>query len=414
MRKALTAALCALAAPAFAGEELLGADVAELRGEGAVEVTLFPEDPLFAGQEDQQLSFAIKPTGTLEWNGVEALGGADVVATVTPFLRIDTQDDERTHFDFREAKLDLRFGNTDVTIGADTVFWGKTESDQIVDIVNQTDGVEGTDGEDKLGQPMIAVRRLIDRGDFSGQISGFYFPYFRERTFLGAESRLRSGLIVDGDNARYETGAEEWTPSFAARLAGFYGDVDAGVHVFHGLSRDPAFLLTPGFTLQPVYGEITQVGFDGQYTSGATLWKLEAIGRFDQRDAAFEKNDYVAAIAGVEHTLYGVAGSNMDLGLIAEYAYDSRDETALTFLEHDAVIGARLALNDAQDTSALFTAAIDTDTAETVLRLEGERRIGDAFKVEVTGLAFVNTDNRSPLDELREDSSLRITFSAFW
>ncbi len=414
MRKALTAALCAMTFPALAGEEILGADFAELRGEGSVELTLFPEDPLFAGQEDQQVSFAIKPMGTLEWNEVGALGGADVIGTITPFLRIDTQDRERTHFDFREAKLDLRFGKTDVTIGADTVFWGKTESDQIVDIVNQTDGVEGTDGEDKLGQPMVAVRRLVDWGDFSGQISGFYFPYFRERTFLGTESRLRSGIVVDGDDARYETGAEEWTPSFAARLAGFYGDIDAGVHVFHGLSRDPAFRLTPGFTLRPVYGEITQVGLDGQYTSNATLWKLEAIGRFDQRDAAFEKNDYVAAIAGVEHTLYGIAGTNADLGLIAEYAYDSRDETALTFLEHDAVIGARLALNDAQDTSALFTAAIDTDTAETVLRLEAERRIGESFKLELTGLAFVNTDNRSPLDDLRDDSSLRITFSAFW
>ena len=415
-----------LAMPASAGEEFLGADFAELRGEASVEAILFPEDPLFAGQEDQSLSFAIKPRGVLEWNEVQPLGGADITATITPFLRVDTQDEERTHFDFREAKLDLRFGDTDVTIGADTVFWGKTEVDQIVDIVNQVDGVEGTDGEDKLGQPMLAVRRLIDIGSFAGQASAFYFPYFRERTFLGQESRLRPGIAVEG--VRYETGAEEWTPSFAGRLAGFLGDVDAGVHVFHGLSRDPSFEVSDGVVvldalgiptlvpteLRPVYGRITQVGLDAQYTNDATLWKLEAIGRFDQRNAAFEKEDYVSAIAGIEHTLYGIAGTNADLGLIAEYAYDSRGNLALTPFDNDAVFGARLALNDAQDTSALMTATVDADTAETILRLEAERRLGDSFKLEIAGQAFINTDEASIVNDLRDDHFLRITFSAFW
>lgn len=410
-----SAALIGILAPsAQAGEEIFGADFADVTGEAGVETILFPESPLFPGQEDQALSFSFEPTGIIEWNGVESLGDADISATVRPFLRIDTQDDERTHLDFREAKVDIRFGDTDVTLGNDIVFWGKTETDQIVDIVNQVDGVEGTDGEDKLGQPMVALRRIVDTGDFSGQVSAFYFPYFRERTFLGEESRLRSGVLIDGDDARYETSAEEWTPSFAARLAGFYGDIDAGVHVFHGLSRDPAFEPNSLTTLRPVYGRITQVGLDGQYTSGATLWKLEAIGRFDQRNIAFEKEDYAAAIAGVEHTLYGIGGSNADLGLIAEYAYDSRGKDALTPFQNDAVLGARLALNDAQDTSALFTAAVDTDTAETLLRLEGERRLGDSFKLSIVGQAFLNTDDTSLIHPLRDDSSLRITFSAFW
>ena len=425
-RCALGFALVACTA-AHASEEMLGADFAELRGEASVEAILFPEDPLYPGQDHNSVSFAIEPTGTLEWNGVDALGGADITATVRPFLRIDPQDQERTHLDFREAKLDLRFGETDVTLGSDIVFWGKTEVDQLVDIVNQVDAVEGTDGEDKLGQPMVAVRRIVELGDFSGQASAFYFPYFRERTFLGEESRLRSGIVIDGDDARYETGGDEWTPSFAARLAGFYGDIDAGVHVFHGLSRDPAFevsradIITSPLGVQvvptelrPVYGRITQVGFDGQYTAGATLWKAEAIGRFDQRNLAFEKEDYAAAIAGVEHTLYGIADSNADLGLIAEYAYDSRGSRALTPFENDLVLGARLGLNDAQDTSALFTAAVDTETQETVLRLEGERRLGDSFKLEVVGQAFLNTDEDSLAHALRDDHSLRITLSAFW
>lgn len=401
---------------ASAGDGVFDADFAEITGEFSTELTLFPVEPQFPGQSEQSLSFAFQPDAKLAWDGIEALGGADIAASIVPFLRVDTIDQQRTHFDLREAKLDLRFGQTDVTIGNDIVYWGKAEADQIVDIVNQVDGVEGTDGEDKLGQPMIAVRRVLEFGDFSGQAGLFYFPYFRERTFPGPESRFRAPFIVAGEDARYETDAEEWTPSFAGRLAGFYGDFDAGLHVFHGLSRDPAFEANPNAfgTLRPVYGLITQFGFDGQYTRNATLFKLEAIARFDQRDLAFEKQDYIAVVGGLEHTLYGLRGTNYDLGLIAEYAYDGRGDRALTPLNNDLILGARLALNDAQDTSALFTAAIDTETAETLLRLEGERRIGESFKLQVEGLAFVNADDRSLASAFSDDHSVRLTLSMFW
>jgi len=266
-----------------AGDGLFGADFSELTGEVSTEVTLFPEDAQFSGQRRNSVSFSIKPEATLEWDSIELLGGAGATFSLIPFLRVDTIDDERTHFDLREAKFDFRFGETDVTIGNDIVFWGKTEVDQIVDIVNTVDGVEGTDGEDKLGQPMVAVRRLVDIGDFSGQAAAFYFPYFREQTFLGEESRFRSAIVIDG-----------------------------------GLSRDPAFevnetaqvpigggqFVDVPTSLRPVYGRITQVGFDGQYTRDATLFKLEAIGRFDQRNLSFEEEDYFSVIGGVEHTLF--------------------------------------------------------------------------------------------------------------
>lgn len=421
-RIAVTAfAMLLVTSSAMAQESFLGTDSASLSGSVELEGTVYAEEPRFAGQEDASLSVAVRAKTVLEWDDT-SFGADSAAITITPFVRFDPDDDERTHADLREAKIDLRFGDTDVTIGNDFVFWGKTEVDQIVDIINQTDGVEGTDGEDKLGQPMIRISRLVDIGDVSGQASFFYLPYFRERTFLGTESRLRGATIIDGGAARYETGADEWTPSFAARLAGFYGDFDIGLSAFHGLSRDPAFELKPGsldpatgsFELRPVYGRITQVGIDGQYTAGSTLWKAEIVGRLDQRNLAFEKEDYVAAIAGLEHTLYGVADSNADLGLIAEYAYDSRGDDALTIFENDVVLGTRLALNDTQDTSALFTATVDTETAETLLRLEGERRIGEIAKLSIEAGAFLNTDESSFADQLQDDHFMRATLSVFW
>ena len=45
--------------------------------------------------------------------------------------------------------------NYETKIGVRKDFWGVTETVHRVDILNQTDSVDGFDGEDKLGQPMI-------------------------------------------------------------------------------------------------------------------------------------------------------------------------------------------------------------------------------------------------------------------
>ncbi len=70
-------------------------------------------------------------------------------------------------------------------VGVRRVFWGVTEFQHLVDIINQSDSVEDIDNEDKLGQPMINLSLVKDWGivDF------FVLPYFRERTFAGAEGR---------------------------------------------------------------------------------------------------------------------------------------------------------------------------------------------------------------------------------
>jgi len=100
--------------------------------------------------------------------------------------------------------------------------------------------------------------------------------------------------------------------------------------------------------------------------------------------------------------------------LIAEYAYDSRGSDALTVFENDVVLGARLALNDTQDTTALFTATIDSETAETLLRIEGERRIGEIAKLSIEAGAFLNSDDSSLVNDLQDDHFLRATLAVFW
>ncbi|MGB0506127.1 MAG: hypothetical protein ACPGGK_08005, partial [Pikeienuella sp.] len=319
----------------------------EIYGQAEFEATLFAKAPRFAEQNRNDISFAIEPTLFAEW------ADGDVSLTVTPFARIDEADDERSHMDLREAKIDLIKDDWEVTVGADTVFWGKTEANHLVDIINQTDAVESLDDEASLGQPMLRIARLTDLGEFSA----YYLPYVRLRTFAGEDGRLRTGLPVNNGRAEVRADGGRFAPSFALRFAGVFGDADIGLSAFHGVSRDPAFIATDFVNvggnlvptaLAPVYDQITQFGFDGQYTSGPTLYKAEVIARDGQRNRNGVEEEFIAATGGVEYTLYGLL-DNADLGLIGEYAWDSRGNDAASVFQNDVIIGARLALNDRAD-----------------------------------------------------------------
>lgn len=394
--------------PAFA----LAPDYQEFYGNIEFEATLFAEDARFPRQRDQGASIAVEPTLFAEW------ADGDLSATFTPFFRLDAADDARTHFDIREAKVDYRFDEYELTLGVDTVFWGKTEANHLVDIINQTDAVEDLDDEDNLGQPMVRVSRLTDVGEFSL----FYLPYFRTRTFPGERGRLRSALPVNRSARNIEPDGGRWTPSFAARYAGVIENADIGLSAFHGVSRDPAFVPadfvnTPGgpapTTLAPIYSRITQFGFDGQYTEGPTLYKAEAIYRTGQRDLTGRTRDYVGATGGVEYTLFGVF-DNADLGLIAEYSWDSRGDDATNVFQSDVILGARLGLNDEADTSLLLTSALDHDNDVASFRLEAQTRVAEGWIAEVEGQFFINNEDDPLAADLQDDSFLRLKLTYYW
>lgn len=401
--RALTTAALAAAASlgaACAGAQNLAPESYDLFGALELEGTGFARDPQFSAQNRDNVSVAGQLSFLSEWRD------GDVALRITTFGRLDAQDDERTHWDVREAKLGVIEGDWSFTFGADRVFWGKTEVVHLVDIVNQDDRVESIDNEERLGQPMVRVGRLTEIGEFSL----FFLPYFRERTFPGASGRLRTNPPVDDGRPLYDTSAEEWTPSFAARYSGVLGAVDLGVSAFHGLGREPALFLDGG-ELRPFYERITQGGVDVQYTSGATLWKGEGIFRLGQKNLSFEEEDYVALTGGFEHTLFGVYDTSKDLGLIAEYAVDSRGEDSLGFYYNDVFAGARLALNDEADTSILLLGSLNAESGATGLRLEAERRIADAWTLGVEGQAFMGLSEREARGSVADDSFIRATLT---
>ena len=366
---------------------------------------IFVNKPAFPEQSGNQLS----PSLFIEPEWVYTTDDGNDRITVKPFLRLDRDDDNRSHGDLREANW-LHLGDGyDLVVGLEKVFWGVTESRHLVDIVNQTDQVEDLDGEDKLGQPMLQLAVSRDWGT----VSGFILPGFRERGFPDREARLRGGLAISED-ATYDGGAEQRSVDFALRYAHVIGDIDFGLSHFHGTSREPRLLVTVdgGETvLRPHYDDIDQTGLDVQYTADAWLWKFEAIGR------GGHGSYFLATVAGVEYTLYQIAETDADLGFLAEHLFDGRDQDGdapATPFENDVFVGARLALNDVSDTTLLAGVIVDAGDRSTLATLEAARRIGDDWKVEVEARAFVNIAPTDVLSGVRKDDFLTLRLTRFF
>jgi len=79
--------------------------------------------------------------------------------------------------------------------------------------------------------------------------------------------------------------------------------------------------------------------------------------------------------------------SDADLGIIAEYLYDDRADT-VTIFENDLFAGARLALNDVQSTALLAGVIFDDDSGSKLLRVEGSRRFGEDWVIELEIAGF--------------------------
>ena len=99
----------------------------------------------------------------------------------------------------------------------------------------------------------------------------------------------------------------------------------------------------------------------------------------------------------------------MDLGLIAEFAYDDRNDAAVTSFENDILLGFRLAVNDAASTELLLGVSHDLDEKGNVLQLEASRRLRDNVKLFIECWTFFNTGpDDFYLYSIRDDDFIRL------
>ena len=368
-------------------------------GNVGLEGRLFTQSPVFSSQKRATVSL----DGEVEF--VYRFENGDRF-TFKPFGRLDSADERRSHWDIREAAFLLRLPKDfELRAGVSKVFWGVAESNHLIDIINQTDGVEGPDGEDKLGQPMLMLTLSKDWGT----LDFFFLPWFRERTFPGRSGRLRGPLYIDTRKARYESDLKQRHPDFAVRFNKTIGKLDLDLAYFYGTSRDPALvpMVRPDsgeVVLTPFYPLIHQGSIAAQYTTGPWLLKFEGLYRHGQPDARGIRDDYVAAVAGFEYTFYSIFKSKSDLGVLMEVHYDQRGRNAVTPFQRDIFAGVRWTANDAEDTSVLVGVVQDLQEGGTRgIFVEASRRLSGHFKLELEARFFNSRNPRDIFSGIRRD-----------
>ncbi|MCK4743770.1 MAG: hypothetical protein KAT25_08125 [Sulfuriflexus sp.] len=385
----------------FSSPLVVSAADGEWSGYIATEWRVFLDLPTAPEQHGDNVSLSAQAEYYREWNaGKQSF-------RFTPFLRIDGRDSQRSHIDIRELNWTMVHDTWEFTAGIAKVFWGVTESQHLVDIINQTDLIESADGEEKLGQSMLKLSLTRDWGD----IDLFVLPGFRERTFPSRVGRLRTQTAVAVNNAEYASSQGRDHIDAAIRWSHSLGDWDVGLSHFSGTSRDPRFraAVDKGRTVViPIYETIDQTGVDLQATKDDWLWKLEVISRSGQGER------YTAATGGFEYSLYGINESAVDLGLIVEYLFDDRDELALTPFEDDLFLGARLAFNDEASSELLAGMIVDLENGSRVMSVEASRRIGDDWKVNLEARFFSNIASQDSLLNFENDDFVQMELAWYF
>lgn len=364
----------------------------------STELRVFPETAIDARQADSTLSFSALGRADYEWDG-----GRTKLA-ISPFVRHDSADVERSHADLREFEIRHRDGDFDWRAGIGRVFWGTTESVHLVDIINQTDLVESVDGEDKLGQPMASLAWTTHLGVFTG----FVLPYFRERTLPGVAGRLRGPVPYEQGAAVFESGEGRKHIDTAVRWNYSDSGLDVGISHFAGTAREPHFQLLnnpPEPTLLPVYDQIRQTSLDLNFVVGSWIWKLEALHQ------ANPVKSYNAAVGGFEYTLTNTEPQAPEIGLLSELIWDSRGRTSPSPNQRDIFFGLRLSLNDVDGSEMLAGVTQDLQHSGRFVSIDASRRIGNDATLSLKLRLIDSSAPVDPLSALSHDDHLLVEYT---
>lgn len=303
--------------------------------------------------------------------------------------------------DFNEAYLDYAYDDFNVLVGNNIVFWGKNEFYNPVDIVNSKDFSGGLAQGDKIGQPMINMKRYFD----TSELNLFILPATNN---IYPTSKVRSQLALDIDSANtFANGASKNNTGMALRWSGYVDEYDYGFSYYQGNTKDPALVVTSG-QLKPKYSEITQLGFDIQATFGDILYKGEVIYRDNQYNYDGNIDDYTNYIVGLEHNNYGVFSQNWDLANIVEYAYDTRGSKSHHGYQNDLFLGARLVLNNIEDTQYFLSLQNDLDKNTRALTFNYESRFFSLFRAGIDIYQPLNLESDYHQSAFKDEANLKI------
>src|SRR5215216_545317 len=325
----------------------------------------YPQRPLYENQKQTYFSAVFKPQFLFKTsNGKHQLNFAG-------FARIDQHDTKRTHADIRDLYWHFHSKRWELNAGIKTVSWGKTESNHLVDIINQYDLLEGRNLEHKLGQPLIQSAYSAQWGT----IELYLTTIARELRFPGENGRLRPGFNIDYNKTEFEIKNGKYIPDIAIRFTRSIKSFDFALSHFIGTSRLPIFISSDSISFFSKYEEINQTGIELQWLKDRFAIKAEAIKQFNGN-----RNIHAATI-GIEYNSFYKAGR--ELKWLLEYTYDSRGSQQISGMNNDLFFGVNLNFNDKQSTNLMLASIVDLKYGTTILRSQAERRFGDSWKLHL-------------------------------
>ena len=336
---------------------------------------------------------------------IDAFHDFDESRIVGEFIvREDENDSGRRITEARQAYFRTPFAGFDVFLGNRQEFWGKAESKNVVDLINQSDAAANEGKSGKLGALSISAERYVDIGD----LQLWYISGFREKTFNDSDAHPSSGLTVN--SAQYARKDGKDADDFAVRLSSFAGDWDLAGSVFYGTARDPILTVAVGGkALNPYYALQKSIGLEAQYTGDATLLKWESL--HGTQSSLIGTHNFSAAVAGIEYTYYRSFETKLDIGLIGEVQHDDRPQAAANQF---GVAGVRLVFNDIADSNILFLLSADSKMDQSIVSLEASQRINDVTSVKLTSQFYNARTATSAYGQLSDDDAVTLTLNMFF
>jgi hypothetical protein len=315
-------------------------------------------------------------------------------ATLSPYAEYEAQS-KQGFTNLREANLTYSGDSIEWLLGYGVVYWGVTEVYQPVNIVNQYDGRIALGYEEKMGQPMLQARWLPEWGD----VQMLLLPFHQTRQFREPDQRRTLTKPVS-DDVLYP---DDENPVDAAIRVGFWQDaLDVGISAFYGNSREPLLIEYADYW-QASYARLFQLGTELQWTQDDLLLKWEGTYK------SGEGRDYTTLVTGIEYSVYGFSFSQGTLGLIAEYAWDTRENSAPpTIYNNDLFLGLRWQANDIRDTEFLFSGLFDFEQTSPIYKLSASGRVNEHWKWIAEGYYLSSMASNESIAYLENDSYFSI------
>ena len=371
----------------------------QINSEIGLEIKEFHKNEAYSNQQNTYSSF-IKSEIFFDFKN-------DLEFLMEPYLRYDRYDKNRSLFDFKENNLTYYYNDIQLKAGISEVFWGITESKNLVDIINPKDVTDG-DQKAKLGQTMLAFSNYSEK---FGILDFYYLPFFKNSSQIGEEGRLRLSKPIENYNIIYEGGAGSKVPSWALKWEHSFRLLDFSLQGFRGNSRESSTIgKLENLQLKYFQGyeRISQIGTYFQVISGPIIYKLEAIKRNGQKNAKNIRENFFSYTLGLEHLINNLFENKWDLTSFIEYHNDDRNGDSTDILQNDLFLATRLNFNNIDGTEFLTSITLDTDGGGNTSTVELSSRITDNIRVTGSYNSYWSANETDILYSFRRDNYFSI------